>query len=102
MGSDKKKTEAWIVTPSNITEKKRGHAYSITGRALQLHILQFGWRRTRPIHVKRDKQLAKFWLTPISLATNQGFKEHELNYIARLVVQHQQTLLEAWHDYFGA
>jgi hypothetical protein len=54
------------------------------------------------LHVKRDKQIAKFWLNPISLTANRGFKEHELNQIARLVVQHQQTLLEAWHDYFGA
>jgi len=54
------------------------------------------------IHVKRDRDIAKFWLDPISLSTNRGFKEHELNQIARLVVQHQQTLLEAWHDYFGS
>jgi hypothetical protein len=59
-------------------------------------------REPSHIHVKRDKQIAKFWLNPISLATNRGFKEHELNQIARLVVQHQQTLLEAWHDYFSA
>ena len=30
------------------------------------------------------------------------FAEHELNQIESLVVQHLQTLLEAWHDYFGA
>jgi hypothetical protein len=54
------------------------------------------------IHVKRDRQIAKFWLDPISLAKNRGFKEHELNQIARLVVKHQQTLTEAWHEYFNA
>jgi hypothetical protein len=54
------------------------------------------------IHVKRDRQIAKFWLDPISLAKNRGFKEHELNQIARLVVKHQQTLLEAWHEYFSS
>ena len=52
------------------------------------------------IHVKRDRQLAKFWLHPVSLAKNRGFKDHELNDIARLVEIHEQTLLEAWHDYF--
>ena len=40
------------------------------------------------IHVKRDWQIAKFWLTPVSLAKNKGFKEHELNKVARLVVKH--------------
>jgi len=54
------------------------------------------------IHVKRDRQIAKFWLKPVSIAKNQGFKQHELNQIARLVVKHQQILLEAWHDYFSA
>lgn len=54
------------------------------------------------IHVKRDQQLAKFWLSPVSLAKNRGFKDHELNDISRLVKEHEQTLLEAWHDYFDA
>lgn len=54
------------------------------------------------IHVKRDRQIAKFWLNPVSLARNKGFKEHELNQIARLVVKYREALLEAWHDYFGS
>ncbi len=54
------------------------------------------------IHVKRDRQIAKFWIQPISLATNRGFKDHELNHIARLVEEHQQRFLEAWHDHFNA
>ncbi len=53
------------------------------------------------IHVKRDRQVAKFWLEPISLARNRGFNRRELNQLARLVAKHQQTLLEAWRDYFG-
>lgn len=54
------------------------------------------------IHVKRDRLLAKFWLRPVSLAKNRGFSDHELNELSRLVEQHEQTLLEAWHDYFDA
>ena len=54
------------------------------------------------IHVKRDRQITKFWLNPIVLVNNKGFKEHELNQIARLVVKHQEILMEAWHDYFGS
>ncbi|NET37454.1 MAG: DUF4160 domain-containing protein [Cyanothece sp. SIO1E1] len=37
------------------------------------------------IHIKRDRQLAKFWLNPVSLVKNRGFKDHELNDISRLV-----------------
>jgi hypothetical protein len=52
--------------------------------------------------VKRERSIAKFWLEPVSLAKNCGFKEHELNRIERLVLDHNDELLEAWNDYFGA
>lgn len=54
------------------------------------------------IHVKRDRALAKFWLTPIALVKNRGFPEHELTRVTPLVVKHREKLLEAWHDYFSA
>ena len=54
------------------------------------------------IHVRCDQQLAKFWLSPVELGKNREFKDPELNDIYRLIKQHQQTLLEAWHDYFDA
>jgi len=54
------------------------------------------------IHVKRDMKIVKFWLSPISLAKNRGFKEHELRDIARLVIKHEPLLLEAWHEHFGS
>ena len=54
------------------------------------------------IHVKRDRQLAKFWLEPISLAKNRGYAEHELSQIERLVAKHRVILIEAWYDYFSA
>jgi len=37
------------------------------------------------IHVRRDRQLVKFWLQPISLAKNQGFKDHELKDILQML-----------------
>jgi hypothetical protein len=37
------------------------------------------------IHVRRDRQLVKFWLQPISLSKNRGFKDHELKDILQLV-----------------
>jgi hypothetical protein len=59
-------------------------------------------REPAHIHVKRDRQIAKFWLSPISLAKNRGFKEHELNRIVELIEENQQKLLEAWNEHFGA
>jgi hypothetical protein len=54
------------------------------------------------IHVKRDRDIAKFWLEPVTLANNHGFKGHELNRIQRLVAQYRDELIEAWNDYFDA
>jgi hypothetical protein len=54
------------------------------------------------IHVKRERRIVEFWLDPVALARNRGFAGHELNRIAWLVAEHEPTLLEAWHEYFGA
>jgi hypothetical protein len=54
------------------------------------------------IHVKRDLQIVKFWLEPVRVAKNRGFRDHELNTIERLVERHQDRLMEAWHDYFDS
>lgn len=54
------------------------------------------------IHVKRDRDVVKFWLQPIAMASNHGFAAAELHDIERLVRKHQQTLDEAWHEYFDA
>ncbi len=53
------------------------------------------------IHVDREKFSAKFWLEPISLARNIGFRGHELRKIQKVIVDHQDELLEAWHGHFG-
>lgn len=60
------------------------------------------WSEPPHIHVKRGRQMVKYWLHPVSLAKNRKFKEHELRKIARLVAKCETKLLEAWDDYFGA
>lgn len=53
------------------------------------------------IHVDRDNFSAKFWLEPLDLARNHGFRPLELRQVHRLVEEHQAELLEAWHDFFN-
>jgi hypothetical protein len=53
------------------------------------------------IHVRRENMVAKFWLDPISLQQAGGFNRTELNTTGKLVQEHQQTLLEAWYEFFG-
>jgi hypothetical protein len=54
------------------------------------------------IHVKAGDDEAKFWLDPIQLAANFSFNARELKQIERLVMVHQDDLLEAWNEHFGA
>jgi hypothetical protein len=53
------------------------------------------------VHIDRDDQSAKFWLSPVNLAYNLGFSPKELRSIEATTTQNQPQLLEAWHDYFG-
>ena len=53
------------------------------------------------VHVDRDDNTAKFWLTPLTLARNIGFRPKELRDIQQMVKGHAAEFVEAWHDYFG-
>lgn len=54
------------------------------------------------IHVDRDDASAKFWLYPVQLAANFGFRAHELRTIQLLVLEYRTKLLEAWNEFFGS
>jgi hypothetical protein len=54
------------------------------------------------VHVQKENNLAKFWLTPVALASSSRFKSYELNEIERYVLENQIQFLEAWNEYFGS
>ena len=53
------------------------------------------------IHVEREDMEAKFWLDPVSLAGNWGFRPAELSRLQRMVEEHRQALLEAYIRFHG-
>ena len=53
------------------------------------------------VHVERDDCAAKFWLDPVRLERSHGFRRKEINQVRALVEEHQQQLLESWHEFFG-
>ena len=53
------------------------------------------------IHVERDDLSAKFWLDPVQLAANFGFRAHELREIQSIVLDRRPQLVEAWNEFFG-
>jgi len=52
------------------------------------------------IHVDREDLSAKFWLDPVQLASNFGFRAHELRTLQLAVSQNRDRFLEAWHEFF--
>ncbi len=53
------------------------------------------------IHVAKQDNAAKFWLDPLELAFNDGFRDHELSEIRRIIESHMDDLRSAWYRSFG-
>ena len=53
------------------------------------------------IHVQRDRRLAKFSLDPVRLVSSTEFAARELGVLMRMVTEHRNRFLEAWHAVFG-
>jgi len=49
------------------------------------------------VHVHKDGHEAKFWLAPVQLSWNKGFRDVELREIARILEAHETELIEAWN-----
>lgn len=53
------------------------------------------------VHVERDDNTAKFWLSPVRLQSSGGFKPPEVRRIQRLVEQHREELQRSWDAHFN-
>lgn len=54
------------------------------------------------VHVERDRDTAKFWLSLVRLQNSGGFRRHELNRIQRIIDEHREALLRSWDEYFNS
>ena len=50
------------------------------------------------VHVRKAGAEAKFWLLPVQLSWDKGFREVELREIARILETHEAELIEAWNE----
>ena len=50
------------------------------------------------VHVRHGRQEAKYWVDPLSMAWNRGYRPHELNEIERLIEANQDIIAQAWHE----
>jgi len=58
---------------------------------------------SEPPHISIDREdlSAKFWLDPVQLARNCGFRAHELRTIQSIVIERREEFLEGWNEFFG-
>lgn len=48
------------------------------------------------IHVIKEKNEAKFWLDPVSLAENQGLSAHEVQTVLKLITENKELIKNEW------
>ena len=53
------------------------------------------------IHIRKDENEAKFWLTPVSLANSYGFSDNDLKELEKKVYTARKDFIDAWVTYFG-
>lgn len=53
------------------------------------------------IHVDRGEASCKFWLTPVALASNLGFRPKELRTTETIVMANLSSLTKAWREFHG-
>ena len=52
------------------------------------------------VHVEREVNEAKFWLDPVRLERNSGFRRVEIRRVQRLVEENSVLLLRSWNEFF--
>lgn len=53
------------------------------------------------VHVSRDDLEAKFWLDPVCLAANWGFRRTEINWLRKLTEEYCQEFHAAYLRFHG-
>lgn len=53
------------------------------------------------IHIQQHHRRAKIWLDTLEFASNNGFPEHDLFKIKRLVRKNEEKFKKAWKAHFG-
>ena len=54
------------------------------------------------VHIESAEKRAKYWLLPLKLSWNDGFRSGELKTIEELIKANLNSFLEAWHGFFAS
>ena len=50
------------------------------------------------VHVRHGRHEAKYWVQPLALAWNRGYRAHELNEIERIIEDNRVLILRYWQE----
>lgn len=50
------------------------------------------------VHVRHRRREAKYWVQPLALAWNRGYRAHELNEIERLIEAKLALIQRSWQE----
>ena len=53
------------------------------------------------VHVRRDNNIAKFWLNPVTLERSGGLSRSELRRVERIIERNQSSFLGEWDVRFN-
>ena len=49
------------------------------------------------VHVRNDRKEAKYWLDPLVMASNKGFRTQELNRIEQILHRNHDRIVTFWN-----
>lgn len=52
------------------------------------------------VHVAKAGSDAKFWLSPVKISVNHGFRPHDLREISEIIEENQTFMMEKWNEFF--
>ena len=65
-------------------------------KGYQFYFVSYDCREPHHVHIDKDGNTAKFWLNPLTLAKNGGFRSVELREIERIIQDYHADLVAAW------
>lgn len=71
-------------------------------RPFRLYFYCFDCNEPPHVHVQRDRGVAKFWMTPVSVASNHGLSARDLTAARRTILEHHSRMMEAWREHCGS
>ena len=67
----------------------------------RFYFYSFDCHEAPHIHVRRERMTCKFWLDPVELADNHGFRARDLNQIRAIIERQSISSQEAWNERCG-